>query len=217
MKKPISYIDRMEIFEHCVTLYPVVSSEFCAGRSALEVIRQLGEGGAVIFQLREKHLSDRELYTLGCEARKIADEYSMLFMLDDRLDVAMACNADGVHLGQDDLPVEAARKIAPEMIVGVSTHNIPEAQAACRGKCSYLNIGPIYPTNTKSVACGALGLEALKTIPQVIDCPFTVMGGIKAKHIPELTSAGAQRIAMVTEITQAEDIAGKVRELLKLF
>ena len=209
--------ERLEFFTDQVDIYPVVSSEFCNGRSVLEVIDAIGSGGARIFQLREKNCSDKALYALGLEARKIADKYGMLFLLDDRLDVALACGADGVHLGQDDLPIAAARALAPDLIVGSSTHNIPEALQACKEDCGYLNIGPIYPTSTKNVACGALGLAAVPEISSVINCPFTVMGGIKAHCIPELRKAGAKRIAMVTEITQAADIAGKVKELRQLF
>ena len=209
--------ERLEFFTGQVDIYPVVSSEFCNNRSVLDVIEQIGAGGAKIFQLREKNCSDKTLYALGLEARKIADRYGMLFLVDDRLDIALACGADGVHLGQDDLPLADARALAPELLIGSSTHNIPEALQACKDKCGYLNIGPIYPTNTKSVACGALGVSAIPEISAVIDCPFTVMGGIKAHCIPELRKAGAKRIAMVTEITQAVDIAQKVKELRQLF
>ena len=209
--------ERMKVFAGEVDIYPVISSEFCNGRSVLDVIEAVGAGGAKVFQLREKHCSDKALYELAVAAGKIADKYGMIFLLDDRLHVALACGADGVHLGQDDLPISAAKKLAPELIVGASTHNIPEARQACLDHCDYLNIGPIYTTQTKSVACGALGIGAIAEISSVINCPFTVMGGIKARHIPELRRAGAKRIAMVTEITQAEDIAGKVRELRELF
>ena len=212
-----SLSERMEVFAGKVDIYPVISSQFCAGRPVLEVIRAVGEGGAKIFQLREKDCSLKELYLLGLEARRIADEFGMLFILDDHTDVALACGADGVHLGQEDLPVAAAKKIAPELIVGCSTHNIPEAQAACQDHCDYLNIGPIYATQTKSVPCGALGVEAIAEISSCINCPFTVMGGIKSWHIPQLREAGAKRIAMVTEITQSGDIAAKVRDLRQLF
>lgn len=212
-----SLAERMEYFTQEVDIYPVISSEYCAGRSVLEVIDAVGQGGAKIFQLREKSCSGKELYLLGLEARKLADKYNMIFLVNDHLDIALACGADGVHLGQDDLPVAAAKRIAPDLIIGSSTHDIPEAEAACRANCDYLNIGPIYATQTKSVPCGALGLEAIPTISAVINCPFTVMGGIKARHIKELRLAGAKRIAMVTEITQAEDIAAKVRELRQLF
>lgn len=209
--------ERVEFFTNEVDLYPVVTSSFCGNRSSLEVIEALGVGGAKIFQLREKDLSGAELYKAACQARKIADRYGMLFILNDHVDIALASGADGVHLGQDDFPALQAKKIAPDLIVGVSTHNIPEARQACLDKCDYLNIGPIYATQTKSVACGALGIGAIAEISQIINCPFTVMGGIKAHHIPDLRKAGAKRIAMVTEITLADDIVEKVRELRQLF
>ena len=111
--------ERMEVFTHQVDIYPVISSEFCNGRSVLEVIDKVGQGGAKIFQLREKHCSDKALYLLGLEARKIADKYGMIFLVDDRLDIAMACGADGVHLGQDDLAIAAAKAIAPTTAITV--------------------------------------------------------------------------------------------------
>ena len=209
--------ERMKVFRDEADLYPVISSEFCAGRDVLEVVDAVGRGGARLFQLREKHRSDRELYRLACEARRIADKYGMLFLLDDRLDVALAAGADGVHLGQDDLPVREAKRIAPELIVGNSTHNLEEALAAERDGADYLNIGPIYPTRTKSVACGALGIGAVAAVAPELTIPFTVMGGIKERHIAELRNAGARRIAMVTEITQALDVTAKVRALRELF
>ena len=209
--------ERMKVFREEADLYPVISSEFCAGRDPLAVIRAVGQGGARLFQLREKHRSDADLYQLALAARQIADEYCMLMILDDRIDLALAVGADGVHLGQEDLPVAAGKKLAPELIVGNSTHNLEEALAAERDGADYLNIGPIYPTQTKSVSCGALGLGAIAAIAPRLQIPFTVMGGIKERHIPELRRAGARRIAMVTEVTQAADAAETVRRLRKLF
>ncbi len=209
--------ERMDVFRNEVDLYPVISSEFCAGRDPLAVLRAVGRGGARIFQLREKNRSGRDLYRLACEARKIADEFNMLFILDDRPDLALASGADGVHLGQDDLPISAAKQWAPALIVGSSTHNVMEARQACIDGADYLNIGPIYPTQTKNVSCGALGVAAIGTIAPEINIPFTVMGGIKARHIPELRAAGARRIAMVTEVTQASDVTAAVRALRELF
>jgi len=209
--------ERMKVFRDEADLYPVISSEYCAGRDVLAVVDAVGRGGARLFQLREKHRSDRELYMLACQARRIADAYGMLFLLDDRLDIALAAGADGVHLGQDDLPIREAKNIAPELIIGNSTHNLEEALAAERDGADYLNIGPIYPTQTKSVACGALGIAAIAAIAPGLHIPFTVMGGIKERHIAELRQAGARRIAMVTEITQAPDVTAKVRALRELF
>ena len=140
----------------------------------------------------------------------------MLLIVDDRLDIAMAAGADGVHLGQDDFPLAEAKKLAPGMFFGVSTHNASEIRKALADGCSYLNIGPMFPTNTKSVACGALGLELIEELKQLVSCPFSVMGGIKEHHLEMLHSKGFRHIAMVTEITQAPDVEAKVRQLRKI-
>ena len=196
-------------------LYPVVSSEFCNGRSVPDVVSEIASGGAKIVQIREKHLSDQAVFELVKACKIITDRYDMLLIVDDRVDIAMAAGADGVHLGQDDFPLAEAKKIAPEMLFGISTHNADEISKALAGNCGYLNIGPMFPTQTKSVACGALGLELIETLKLQVTCPFSVMGGIKEHHLPLLVSRGFRHIAMVTEITQAADIRAKVESLRK--
>ncbi|MBE6366210.1 MAG: thiamine phosphate synthase [Lentisphaerae bacterium] len=200
MKSPFAnHADRIAAFESSF-IYPVVSSEFCGGRKVTDVLCDLAENGAKVVQLREKHQSDANLFALACACREITARYGMLLFIDDRLDIALACNADGVHLGQDDMPVASARKIAPEMIIGASTHNAAEIIAAQKDGCSYLNIGPIYPTQTKSVACGALGVDFFNELKKLVTVPFSVMGGIKERHIADLAALGARHIAMVTEV-----------------
>lgn len=191
--------ERIAAFEASF-IYPVVSSEFCGGRSVEDVMISLGENGAKVVQLREKNRSCADLFQLACRCREITAAYRMLLFIDDRTDIALACGADGVHLGQDDLPVSAARKMAPELIIGASTHNAAEIAAAQDAGCSYLNIGPIFPTQTKSVACGALGMDYFEELKTLVNVPFSVMGGIKEHHIPQLLKAGAKHIAMVTEV-----------------
>lgn len=201
-----------------IDLYPVVSSEFTFGRAVPDVVAAIARGGAKIVQLREKHRSDRELLALARVCREITARYGMLLIIDDRPDIALLCGADGVHAGQDDLPVADIRRFAPDLLVGCSTHDPEEAASALRDDTGYFNIGPIYPTQTKSVSCGAVGLDMIARIaPKAGDVPFSVMGGIKARHIPELRRAGARHIAMVTEITAAPDVEAKVRELRALF
>ncbi|MDD5697621.1 MAG: thiamine phosphate synthase [Victivallaceae bacterium] len=200
-----------------IDLYPVVSSEFTRGRPVLEVLRAIARGGAKIVQLREKNKSRAEIYELALEYRAVTAAHNMLLIINDHPDIALACHADGVHLGQDDLPLQAARTICGDLLLGASTHNPGEAAQAVRDGADYINIGPIYPTRTKTVACGTVGIGMLKAIIPHLKIPFTVMGGIKAVHIPGLLKAGATRIAMVTEITQAEDIGAKVRELRSLW
>ena len=191
----------------------MISSEFTNGRPCLEILKQIAAGGAHIVQLREKSKSKKELYELALAYRRICSAHSMLLIVNDHLDVAMAAGADGVHLGQNDLPVAAVRAVAPELIIGASAHNVAEALRAQSDGADYVNLGPIYPTNTKSVPTGPVGIELIKEAAPQLNIPFTVMGGIKERHLPELFAAGARKIAMVTEITQATDPAATMKKL----
>lgn len=207
--------ERIETFKSS-DLYPVVSSEFCNGRDVCDIVAAIAAAGAKIVQIREKNISDCAMFELVQKCKLITDRYQMLLIVDDRLDIAMATGADGVHLGQEDFPLTAARKLAPDMFFGVSTHNAEEIRKALADGCSYLNIGPMFPTRTKSVACGALGLEKIEELKSLVTCPFSVMGGIKEHHLPLLCSKGFKHIAMVTEITQAPDVETKVKQLRRI-
>ena len=207
--------ERFEIFNSS-DLYPVVSSEFCNGRSVCEIVAGIASAGAKIVQIREKNLSDCAMFELVRQCKYITDNHKMLLIVDDRVDIAMAAGADGVHLGQEDFPLAEAKKLAPEMIFGVSTHNADEIQKALAGNCSYLNIGPVFPTKTKSVACGALGVEKAEELKELVSCPFSIMGGIKEHHLALLCAKGFRHIAMVTEITQAADVEAKVKQLRQI-
>jgi thiamine-phosphate pyrophosphorylase len=195
-------------------IYPVITSEFCAGRSSLAVLNAVIEGGAKIVQLREKSCSRRELYSLALQFRKITSAQGVALIINDCVDIALAVGAEGVHLGQDDLPLAAARKIAQHLWIGVSTHSDDEIKAAEKSGATYINIGPIFATATKSLSMAPLGLEYLKSVNPKL--PFTVMGGIHGNNIKSVLECGAQTIAMVTEISMASDIAAKVRSLQKL-
>ncbi|MBE6384972.1 MAG: thiamine phosphate synthase [Lentisphaerae bacterium] len=207
--------ERIEIFKSS-DLYPVISSEFCNGRDTCEILSGIAAAGARVVQIREKNISDCAMFELVRKCKKITDRCQMLLIVDDRLDIAMAAGADGVHLGQEDFPLPEAKKLAPGMFFGVSTHNAEEIQKALAEGCSYLNIGPVFPTRTKSVACGALGLEKAEELKKLVTCPFSVMGGIKEHHLELLCSKGFNHIAMVTEITQAPDVEAKVRQLRQI-
>lgn len=207
--------ERLELFKGS-DLYPVVSSEFCNGRNPTEVVAAIAAGGAKIVQIREKNLSDKLLLELIKKCKPIIDRHNMLLIVDDRVDIAIAAGADGVHLGQDDFPLIEAKKLAPNLLFGISTHNEDEIKTALADGCSYLNIGPMFPTRTKSVACGALGLEKVEALKELVSCPFSVMGGIKEHHLELLCSKGFRHIAMVTEITQAPDIKVRVQQLRQI-
>ena len=202
--------DRLEAFRR-TDVYPVITSEFCAGRPPSEIAASLLAGGARILQIREKSMPDRPFLELLRQVRELAWECGALLVVDDRVDAALIAQADGVHLGQEDLPLLEARRIAPELLIGVSTHNADEIRRAQDEGCSYLNIGPIFPTNTKKLTgIRFLGLDGLKSLIPLVRVPFSVMGGIKYAHLAELKAAGAGRIAAVTAFTQAPDPGAEV-------
>ncbi|MHB8771180.1 MAG: thiamine phosphate synthase [Syntrophales bacterium] len=196
-----------------VDLYPVTCERLSAGRSNLEVLEAAIRGGAKIIQLREKELPVRDLYRMACAFRKITAEAGMLLIINDRVDIALAADADGVHLGQDDLPLSAARRIAPELLIGISTHTRAEALQAQSEGADYVNIGPIFPTATKEGVNRFLGPEAIPGIAARLEIPFTVMGGIGAANIVRVVGQGAHRVAVVTAVTMAVDMAAAVAAL----
>ncbi|MFA7230523.1 MAG: thiamine phosphate synthase [Victivallaceae bacterium] len=208
--------ERLAAFKN-IDLYPVISSEFTHDRPVLYILEEIAAAGAKIVQLREKNKSKKAIYELAVEYRKITSAHRILLIINDYLDIALAVGADGVHLGQDDLPLTVARKLTDALLLGSSTHNLPEALAAQTEGADYINIGPVFPTGTKAVPCGAIGIEAVKNISRQVNIPFTVMGGIKAGHLPELLAIGATHIAMVTEITQAENVKAQTARLRKFW
>ena len=198
-----------------IDIYPVTCQELSEGRTNLEVLAAVLAGGAKIIQLREKHWDKKDLYELAIEFRKLTRSHGALLIINDHVDVALAAGADGVHLGQEDLPVGAARKIAPELIIGASSHSLKEALKAEQDGADYVNIGPIFPTKTKPDTGRFLGPAAIVEIGSQLTVPFTTMGGINPDNIGLVLEAGGRRVAMITGITRAADIAARVRRLRK--
>ena len=194
-------------------LYVVITEAFCAGRPAVEVLDGALAAGVKLIQLREKECSTGELVTRAREFRARTREAGALLIIDDRVDVALAVDADGVHLGLDDMPIKDARRIAPDLIIGASSHNLGEALTAQEAGASYVNIGPIFATQTKSLSMQPLGPEAIDAIAPQLKIPFTNMGGIKAHNISEIVKHGGKHPAVVTAVTAAEDVEAAAREL----
>ena len=207
--------DRMRRFQQA-GLYLVTSQALSRGRTTLEIVDAALAGGARLIQLREKEMPMPDFLRLAELLRARTAAAKALLIINDRLDVALAVGADGVHLGQADFPIAPARHLAPDLIIGASTHSPAEAQAAERAGASYINIGPLFPTQTKQKPGEFLGLEGLREIARRVTIPWTVMGGIKPEHVPALVQAGARTIAVVTAITAAADPAQAARDLLTL-
>jgi thiamine-phosphate pyrophosphorylase len=202
---------RLAAFERA-DLYVVITQAFCAGRRGLMVLEQVLAAGVGIVQLREKDLPDRRLYELALAFRQRTEAAGALLIIDDRLDIALAAGADGVHLGQEDLPVAAARRIAPDLIIGASSHSLEEALAAQEAGAGYVNIGPIFPTATKPAA-SPLGPEAIAQIAPRLRIPWSVMGGIHQGNIAQVLARGARHPAVMSAVTAAAEVSRAARAL----
>lgn len=216
MEKPIqlTLANRMDRFA-AAGLYLVTSEVMSAGRSTPDVVAAALAGGCRLIQLREKEMAIQPFLRLARTVRQQTADVGALLIINDRLDVALSVGADGVHLGQDDFPVQAARDLAPDLIIGASSHSVDEAVAAEAAGASYVNIGPLFPTNTKKWSADFLGIEGMQAIAPHVTIPFTVMGGIKEHHLSTLRAAGAQTIALVTAVAAAPDPEVATQSLLR--
>jgi thiamine-phosphate pyrophosphorylase len=180
-------------------------------RPLADLLPAVLEAGVDVFQLRDKQLADDELLELGLAVRRCCDEHGALFIVNDRPDLAVAVGADGVHVGQDDMPVEAARAIVGgERIVGLSTHS-PEQIAGARG-VDYIGVGPVNETPTKP-GRPAVGLELVRHAMAHANVPFFAIGGITAGNVSAVLAAGARQIAVLRAIAEARDPAAAARQL----
>ncbi len=191
---------------HASDLYVVITEAFCAGRPASDILAACLDAGVRLVQLREKSLEDRELFRRAEQFREMTAAAGAVLIIDDRVDVALAAGADGVHLGRQDLPIAAARRIAPDLIIGASTHSPEQATAAQDAGASYVNIGPVFATDTKAASAGPVGPEMITRVAPLLRIPFTCMGGIKAHNIAEVLRRGARHVAVVTAVTAAPDV-----------
>lgn len=174
------------------------------------------DAGARVLQLRLKDLPARDLLAAARAIATRCRRYDALFIVNDRVDIAMLAEAGGVHLGQTDLPLAAARLlVGRELIIGISTHNVEQALAAEQGGADYIGFGPMYPGGLKQNVAGQ-GLENLRAIRRAVHLPIVAIGGITEASIPEVLSAGATAAAIITDVLHASDIAAKVRSILTL-
>jgi thiamine-phosphate pyrophosphorylase len=199
-------------------LYVVTGDTFLKGRSLEDVIRAAIAGGADCIQLREKDYTGRQLLEAGHLLRRITREMGARLIINDRIDVAKAVDADGVHLGQSDLPIEVAREIlGTGKIVGLSTHNVEEAVAAERAGADYIGLGPMKPTTTKLDTDPVVGPQGVKAVRAHVKLPIVAIGGIKQEDVAEIIRCGANGVAIISAIIGAEDVrgaAGAIRSIV---
>ena len=201
-------------FLHRVRLYVLISNSI-ATKSVKEASRLVIDGGADAIQLREKTISDSQFITLAREVRDITTKRESLLIINDRIHIAREVNADGVHLGQQDMcALEARDIIGNEKIIGVSTHSITQAKQAQKNGADYIAIGPIYPTSTKDYE-PSVGIEIIREISGAVSIPFIAIGAITLDNLDEILKAGASRIAVCSAIIGAKDIYSTTRQFKK--
>lgn len=199
-------------------IYGILGEKFSLGRSNIETARLMVDAGIDVLQYREK-LTDKslkEIYT-ECQAiREITRDAGVPFIINDYADIALMVKADGIHQGQDDLPVKELRQIAPQMLIGCSSHAPKQAKKAIEDGADYIGVGPIYTTQTKVDVCDAVGLEYLEYVSQNVDIPFVAIGGIKRNNLPDVLERGAKTVCLVTEILGAQNIGKRIAEIRKI-
>ncbi len=180
----------------------------------LDVMEQALQGGADMVQLRDKHAPKREVLAKAYALRELTRRYEVPLIVNDHLDVALAVDADGVHLGQEDLPLAEARHIVgPNRLIGISTHHIAQALEAEAGGADYIGVGPVYPTQTKPGKT-AVTTTYVKEAAQRIRIPFVAIGGITAGNVDDVLAAGATKICAVSAVVGSDDPAEVCRRLL---
>ncbi len=196
-------------------LYVITDEPLAGGRSHEEQARAALAGGARVIQLRDKQATSRRLYEAAVAMRRLAHEVGALLIVNDRVDIALAADADGIHVGPDDLPVAAVRRLMPGRIVGASAGTVEEALAAERDGADYLGVGAVYEARGSKADAGApVGPERVAAIRAAVGLPIVGIGGIKAANAAPVIAAGADGVAVITGVVAAPDIAQAAREIL---
>ena len=197
-------------------VYLVTQGSVSSGRSTRSVVEAALRGGVDVVQLREKDTSARERYELGKRVREVTHEAGVPLIVNDRLDIARAIDADGIHVGDEDLPIEVAREqLGPDAIIGRSVSTPEAARAAVDAGADYLGVGAVYATGSKTVDPdeAEIGLERIREIRDAVDVPFVGIGGITPENAADVVRAGADGVAVISAITAAENPEVATRQL----
>ena len=197
-------------------IYGITGDNFAHGKNNLECVKAMIEGGIKIIQYRDKTKSIKEKVKEAREIRELCRENGVIFIVNDHVDIAILVDADGVHIGQDDMdPSDVRKLIGDNKIIGLSTHSEEQGMKAyLNPDVDYIGVGPIFPTTTKDTA--PVGLGYLEYAVKNLHLPFTAIGGIKEHNLHEIISRGAKNVCLVSDIVGADNITEKVKELQKL-
>lgn len=198
-------------------LYCITAENFSKGRNNIEVVEKMIDAGAKIIQYREKYKEIRQKYQECIVIRELTKKADVTFIINDNIDIALLVKPDGVHIGQDDLPLTEVRKLVGEdMIIGLSTHSPEQAEKAVNDGADYIGVGPIYKTFTKDNVCDPVGLEYLEYAVNNINIPFVAIGGIKEHNLNEVKEKGAKCVCLVSDIVGAENIQNKINSIISV-
>ncbi|MEK6725844.1 MAG: thiamine phosphate synthase [Deltaproteobacteria bacterium] len=199
-------------------LNAIIDNSIRPDLSNIELAKRVLAGGSRVLQLRGKGLSSKELLRQSREIGLLARKAGSLFIVNDRADIALLSNADGVHLGQDDLPIAEARKILGKgRVIGLSTHDLEQALKAEQEGADYIGFGPVFKTETKAGAEEAKGLQALREVKKSVNIPVVAIGGINLENLKEVIDTGTDCAAVISAILKADDIEGATRKFLEAF
>ena len=198
-------------------IYIITDETLVPGRTHVEIAEAAIEGGASIIQLRDKDASDAMLIPIACEIQRMASEAGVLFIVNDRLDVALAIDADGIHIGQGDRPAGEIRSLIGNKILGVSVSTPEEAIRAEADGADYLGVGPIFPTTTKLDVNPAAGLSHIYEIRSACNLPIVAIGGINGKNLAKVAKTPAESAAVISAVVCEEDMVEATRRLVRIW
>lgn len=208
----------LSVRNHLKGLYVILDERWESTCSLVNVLKQMGECGVRLVQYRNKGGALREAYAQAMKLRDMAGNNGMTFIVNDRCDLALAVEADGVHLGQLDLPLEMARHLmGDDRVIGVSTHRIEEVKAATRGGADYLGFGPIYATSTKTDHEPIVGLDGLRRVRELTELPIFAIGGIDPSSVADVSVAGADGVAVASAILDSRNREETVAQFMSAF
>lgn len=196
-----------------VHLYCFSPGGFLRGRDPIEIVSAQIKGGADVIQLREKDMSRRDRLELGLKLRVLTRREGVLFIVNDDIDIAIILDADGVHLGQEDIPIRFARPLMKEKIIGISTHSLEQAETALEEGADYIGIGPVFETVTKADREPLIGPDLLSRLRHMCPIPYIAIGGVSKDNIGALVEAGCHRAAVISDIMLAPDIEKHCKEI----
>ncbi len=196
-------------------LYLVTDRGILKGRDLFKAVEEAIKGGVTLVQLREKDISTLDFYNIAVKMKVLTKHYNVPLIINDRLDIAISADADGLHIGQSDLPLEVARKLlGKEKILGYSVSSIDEAVYGEKNGADYLGAGPVYPTGSKLDAVSPIGIDNLGRIVKGVSIPVVGIGGIGISNLSEVKAAGAKGISLISAVLGKDDIQGASRELV---